>query len=753
MTRPLPTRRGGAPQFLLLLLLCSLVATSPMRGATPGDLYTEALSHERVLRAPADMPVSLAQLRSGISRYEDLVRQYPRSGFSDNALWQAAGLALEAFERYREPADQQRGERLLQMLANEYPSSALVSRVSTRLAALAPPPPTDSSEPADVGAVSLRSVTRETLSDVVRVTLELEDEVPYVSDRLDGPARLYFDLDGTDAVPGLLNATLPFDDGDVIREIRLGRHPEQTTRVVLDLEGVESYSVYALYSPYRLVVDSVRLPEFAAGTAGAPGPADAAPPVGSLTTDSVPAPDAWVDDVPIPEEILSVELPVEPVLVPMVQRVIEPVESVVDTGAPIEAPLVDPPVVTPLDLPSVPTGWSEALPLVASPPLPEPSVAVDEPEEGLATEETPGLTAGTPDVAVAVAVGDDAVPPADELAWPRVHDLLYPELGTPPSTLAAGVTPAAGEIDIVPVLAGVAGDVPPVPISMVSLLEFPRIDSPIELPSVRRDPVAPGLGAASPGVVLTDAPVTTTDGVYSLGRQLGLGVSRVAIDPGHGGYDPGARSGDLFEAAVVLDIAERLETKLLAEGIEVVMTRRGDVYVPLRARTDLANQVEADLFLSIHANSADDPALRGIETYHLDFATDPTAQAVVARENAASGEHMHDLPDLVRSIAMDNKVNESRALAALVQRNLMAGVRETRPDVQDLGVKQAPFMVLIGATMPSVLTEISFLSNDEAAAYLATDEYRNQIADALFASIVGYQMSLQPINRLAANDN
>ena len=213
--------------------------------------------------------------------------------------------------------------------------------------------------------------------------------------------------------------------------------------------------------------------------------------------------------------------------------------------------------------------------------------------------------------------------------------------------------------------------------------------------------------------------------------------------------------GQTFRAGILEYLGEevRFLAAFLAEGIEVVMTRRGDVYVPLRARTDLANQVEADLFLSIHANSADDPALRGIETYHLDFATDPTAQAVVARENAASGEHMHDLPDLARSIAMDNKVNESRALAALVQRNLMAGVRETRPDVQDLGVKQAPFMVLIGATMPSVLTEISFLSNDEAAAYLATDEYRNQIADALFASIVGYQMSLQPINRLAANDN
>ena len=705
MTRPLPTRRTGAPLFLLLVLFCSLVATTSLRGATVADLYTDALSHERALRAPADTPPGLAQLRNGIKRYEEIVRQYPRSGYSDNALWQAAGLALEAFERYGESADQQRGERLLQMLASEYPASSLVPRVATRLAALTPPLRADSLEPTGVDTVSLRSVTRETRSDVVRVTLELDDEVAYVSDRLDGPARLFFDFNDTDAVPALLNATLPFDDGDVIREIRFGRHPEQTTRVVLDLEGVESYSVYSLYNPYRLVVDSVRLPEFPVGTAGEPGPAAAEPTADPLTVEAAPAPETWVDDVWTPEEVPSVELPSEPVLVPMAQAVVEAVDPVVEAEVPLQELPVDVPVVTGLDLASLPTGWSEA------PRVPRPDVADD-------------------DVVV-----DPEEPPADELAWPRVHDLLYAELGAPASTLAA------------------AEDVPPAPMSMVALHEAPRLDSASELPCVLQDPVVPALGAASPGVVLTDAPLANADGAYSLGRQLGLGVSRVVIDPGHGGYDPGARSGDLTESVLVLDIAERLEIQLLAAGIEVVMTRRDDAYVPLRARTELANQVQADVFLSIHANASDDPALRGIETYHLDFATDPTAQTVAARENTASGESMHNLPDLVRSIAMDNKVNESRALAALVQRNLMAGVREIRPDAKDLGVKQAPFMVLIGATMPSVLTEISFLTNEEAAAYLATGEYRDQIADALFSSIVGYQTSLKPMNRFAANDD
>ena len=182
------------------------------------------------------------------------------------------------------------------------------------------------------------------------------------------------------------------------------------------------------------------------------------------------------------------------------------------------------------------------------------------------------------------------------------------------------------------------------------------------------------------------------------------------------------------------------------------MTRRGDVSLPLRARTEIANRANADLFLSIHANAAPDPEVRGIETYHLDFASDPAAKAVAARENAATREGMHDLPVLIESITLRNKVDESRAFAELVQARLISSVRAAHPRVQDLGVKQAPFVVLIGASMPSVLAEISFLTNPEEAALLATGAYRDQIAEALFTSITEYQRMLKPggHSRLAA---
>ncbi|MBQ00333.1 MAG: N-acetylmuramoyl-L-alanine amidase, partial [Acidobacteria bacterium] len=216
----------------------------------------------------------------------------------------------------------------------------------------------------------------------------------------------------------------------------------------------------------------------------------------------------------------------------------------------------------------------------------------------------------------------------------------------------------------------------------------------------------------------------------------------------------GAQTGALAESALVLDVAHRLETRLQQEtGIEVILTRRGDDYIPLRGRTELANRVGADLFLSIHANAAADRSAGGVETYYLDLATEPAGRTVAARENAAALEGMHDLPRLVQSITMRNKLDESRDFAEIVQRNLLLGVRQLNPSALDLGVKQAPFVVLIGANMPSVLAEIAFLTNDEDAAFLATDSYRDRIADSLLQSILEYQQTLKPSASFAADDN
>ena len=251
----LPAPGARRPE-LLALVLVTLLAAAPLFAASAGDLYTAALTQEHALRAVADEPATLEQLRDTIAAFEDIVLQYPRSGYSDNALWQAAGLAIEAFGRYRRPVDRERGVRFLEMIVSEYPSSSLIPGVPDRVAQFDLDPGLD----LDTEPVQLRTIRREPLADVVRVTMELDDDVPHVSERLDEPPRLYFDLHGTAAAPPLHNADLTFDDGDIVRRIRVGHHPEQTTRIVLDIENVDTYHVYTLYRPYRLVVDMVPIP-------------------------------------------------------------------------------------------------------------------------------------------------------------------------------------------------------------------------------------------------------------------------------------------------------------------------------------------------------------------------------------------------------------------------------------------------------------------------------------------------------------
>jgi len=229
-----------------------------------------------------------------------------------------------------------------------------------------------------------------------------------------------------------------------------------------------------------------------------------------------------------------------------------------------------------------------------------------------------------------------------------------------------------------------------------------------------------------------------------MSRQLGLGVSRIVIDAGHGGHDPGAKGKGVTEAELVLDVALRVE-KLLQKipGVDVILTRRTDEFIPLQERTAIANREGADLFLSIHANASPNAQARGIETYFLNFANNLGAAAVAARENAASGQTMGALPDLVKAIALNNKLDESRDFATQIQRAMLDRLKAANKTIKDLGVKQAPFVVLIGAAMPSVLAEISFVTNPQEARLLKSNAYRQRIAESLFNAIRKYQTSLK----------
>ncbi len=232
-------------------------------------------------------------------------------------------------------------------------------------------------------------------------------------------------------------------------------------------------------------------------------------------------------------------------------------------------------------------------------------------------------------------------------------------------------------------------------------------------------------------------------GARSLVRALGLKLERVVLDPGHGGHDTGSIGPTgLMEKEVVLDVAQRLGA-LIEERLadEVCYTRTDDSFVPLEERTALANAKQADLFLSIHANAGVASAT-GAETYYLNFTTSKSAMDVAARENASSKRSIHELQNLIEKIALKDKVDESREFAATVQANLAKGLAGANAPARDRGVRQAPFVVLIGASMPSVLTEISFLSNRREERLLKSPAYRQKIAEALYRGVAQYASTL-----------
>jgi len=613
-------------------VVLATILAALMAGAAPAavpesaeSIYTRALSRERALRE-GPSGASLAQLRSVVALYETVVRRYPKSGYCDNALWQGANVALLAFERFEQAADRRTAVRLLTLLREGYPSSPLRGRAGEELASLntarapsaaspaAVPPPPVAPAPAPVPTPStvaviappetivsrpapeppvttaastagstaaatvatIRDIKRIPLPDGVRVSIELDSESRYRYERLDNPRRVFFDLKGTRAPASLQDAVLKFDD-DIVREIRLGRHPNNTTRIVVDMEQIETCNVFTLYNPFRLVVDFKR-DTVVTKPAG---------PIANGLTPAVPG--------------------------------------------------------------RVPLGGT-------------PTVLAD-PKPVTATKEK------------------ETVPAARE---------LVPLVSRPTAAVAATV---------------------PTPV----------------------------------------APTTNSNGQFSLARQLGLGISRIVLDAGHGGHDPGARSNGIEEAELVLDVTLRLRDLLEKQpGIEVTLTRNSDEFIALEERTAIANRNGADLFLSIHANASRNPKARGIETYFLNFASNPEAEAVAARENSASGRTMHSLPEIVRAIALNNKIDESRDFADMVQKSMVRRLATRNKLVRDLGVKQAPFVVLIGAGMPSVLAEISFVTNKQEAALLKTPAYRHQIAESLFDAVVRYQRSRKGVRAVAA---
>ncbi len=243
--------------------------------------------------------------------------------------------------------------------------------------------------------------------------------------------------------------------------------------------------------------------------------------------------------------------------------------------------------------------------------------------------------------------------------------------------------------------------------------------------------------------ILRDAPSPAIEpkqkGEKDVNSNLSFASQTIVIDPGHGGKDPGAiGKRGLKEKDIVLDVGLRLR-KLIKErlGVNVIMTRETDVFIPLEERTAIANTKGADLFVSVHANASRREGAKGVETYLLGRATDRDAMATAERENSASEKSLNTLQLILSDLMNTAKKEESLRLAHYVQEN-MVGHLETRYKVTDLGVKQAPFYVLVNARMPSVLAEISFISNPEEERLLSDGDHRQEIAEAILKGIRKY---------------
>ncbi|WP_321493018.1 N-acetylmuramoyl-L-alanine amidase [uncultured Desulfobacter sp.] len=241
----------------------------------------------------------------------------------------------------------------------------------------------------------------------------------------------------------------------------------------------------------------------------------------------------------------------------------------------------------------------------------------------------------------------------------------------------------------------------------------------------------------------------TTENLRSsdIARQLALGVRKIVIDPGHGGKDPGAPGyiKGVWEKDIVLKLAATLAAKLRERvNCEVLLTRNTDRKLTLEERTAIANTKGADLFISMHCNAAKNKNLSGIETYILNLATDEQAIAVAARENATSEKNISDLAYILNDLMKHAKIEESTRLANDVHKSMVVGMQKKYSNIRDLGVKQAPFYVLLGARMPAILIETSFISNKTECKLLMTSSYRNDICNAIADGIEKYINATNP---------
>ena len=519
--------------------------------------------------------------------------------------------------------------------------------------------------------------------DYTRVAIDLESEVKFWSQRIDNPDRIFFDLRDTKLASTLVGKSFDVDDG-FLKKIRVAQFQPGRTRVVLEVDDLSDYDAFLLPNPYRLIIDIHGKNKDKAKNA-------------RVRESKVPPESGVGGSEPVEnEDSQEVQSKIESKKEDLRAKVGKAPVNRQDVGDDVTVTLKSDPSgsKTPLQPGSAQTAAAKAN-----------------------SREVKAVTKVVVD-----ADDDDEVPPVT--AAQRKHPVS--------ATTASRKKGNRSTDPDLPADDKLASDKAPADRTATTR---PHGKSSLQ-PNKDEDESA-DIREASP----------TARGDRSLIRALGLKIGKIVIDPGHGGHDTGTIGPNgLEEKDLVLEVGRRLgkllETRL---GAEVVYTRKNDTFIPLETRTAIANQQRADLFISIHANSSQDPAARGVETYYLNFTSSPEALEVAARENAVSEKSIYELQDLVKKIALKEKIEESREFAGDVQESLHSGLAVKSPGIRNRGVKKAPFIVLIGANMPSILAEISFVSNPGDEHRLETSEYRQRIAESLYRGIAKYVNGLSGV--------
>lgn len=681
------------------------------------------------LRAVPRLELGRSQYDLVIRAYESVHRASPSSGYCDDALLLIAQLYAEKHDRFGEDRYRTQAISSYQFLIREYPHSPLLDQARSEVAKLekgstvtlsqaepeAPEPEAPKTEakakPAPQPAPEPEKTEPEkTLTQApAPAKAQAPSVIPAKSTQVARENRVA-------ETPKKLRSGLA-----TIEDLRYWSTPEYT-RIALELDDFAPFKFEFLSRPSRLYFDLlttqlsselVRGGNFEIGDRAverlriAMNRANKARLVMDLN-DNVFYDVSWLANPPR----LVIELRAKTVVRETLARVEEPPaqesappaveqEERVEQ-APVEVAALDPP------------------------PLPEPEVAGRiAPRPQTFAEAFYSLS--KKGVKPAPAVARSAAPVYEEPVQPRPR-AADPERRQSPPPAPRSAAPAENAPNLAPP-APESAEVPPV---QLAKLEKPRVEA-----APRIVPTPASIAPPKPA----DEP---SKGAQSLIRALGLKVGKVVIDAGHGGHDTGSIGpSGLYEKDLVLDVSQRLgkliETRL---GSQVLLTRDDDEFVDLNERTAVANKAEADLFISVHANSFTNRSVRGVETYYLNFTTDPWALKVASRENASSSKTVHELQDLLSKIALKEKIDESREFAERMQGVLFQGLSDTTKGLRDRGVRQAPMMVLIGAKMPAILAEIGFLSNPTDEKLMQTSKYRQQVAELLYKGIESYVGSL-----------